>query len=557
MDDRVLGSVRRLLAANYELWHLDVFPAWRVRQFASDRGVPSLSSDSVENLWKSGLIRCDVLVSEEELGIDGLECVAEDDGQFRYCDRRQVLHREGGYGGVFELAREDMPGMELYFHPFRLYVLYHIQRVFAFSPSATQYLLYPNGLANLAGTHVEMLDKWTSRQSSADRFEYWNTVSELAICLEPLAYGRVFNQAARDPREMGKKRAKASKQYRKLANELLETVVVNDIERGRGELCRAAEVLDANKLIHVLLRLMAPHERLKLRGGLGGSMLFLCMAEIIRRSAEESLEIQLPEEDELGFGQWMDDARPLLYGTDRILDASPEERRDFLTSMGLDLGVKARCYVEGPTELGALRSAVGEGAGIQFVNLRGQVLARLGKGLSFREDLEGDRRSKAFSVVVLDGDREDYVRALKKAAQEGVFFGVFAISSPDFEFSNFGPDELLEVWLELASRDTQEPFEKPNDAIGLSETATSDQFSDYLKRNSLPLFEKSEAWGEALMAYALEHQQLPAGHAREGEDRPIVVLARQLMIARHAGYERSVAQFHVDAGTGKLVRKDE
>lgn len=252
----------------------------------------------------------------------------------------------------------------------------------------------------------------------------------------------------------------------------------------------------------------------------------------------------------------MDGARSLLYGTERILDARPETQRDFLTSMGLDRGVKVRCYVEGPTELGALRSAVGEGGGIQFVSLRGQVLEKRGKGLSFVESLESDRGSGVFSVVVLDGDREDYVRALRKAAREDAFFGVFTISSPDFEFCNFTAEELLSVWLEFSSRDKEEKPDMPDDKTPLEEVASAEQFTDYLCRGNFPAFEKSEAWGEALMAYALENEGLPDGHARAGETRPIVLLARQLVTARHAGYERSVAQFRVDADTGGLIRRD-
>jgi hypothetical protein len=97
------------------------------------------------------------------------------------------------------------------------------------------------------------------------------------------------------------------------------------------------------------------------------------MAETIRRATEAALGRELCEEDELGFGQWMDGARKAIYGTTRILDASKEVRRDFMTSMGLDHGPKVRCYVEGDTELAALVSAVGYGAGAEFVNLRGQI----------------------------------------------------------------------------------------------------------------------------------------------------------------------------------------
>lgn len=47
--------------------------------------------------------------------------------------------------------------------------------------------------------------------------------------------------------------------------------------------------------------------------------------------------------------------------------------RDFLGSFGLDGGVKARCYVEGQTELGALRYVLGPTSQCVVVNLSGAV----------------------------------------------------------------------------------------------------------------------------------------------------------------------------------------
>jgi hypothetical protein len=59
------------------------------------------------------------------------------------------------------------------------------------------------------------------------------------------------------------------------------------------------------------------------------------------------------------------------------------------------------------------------------LNLRGQVVEKGGKGLNFAASLKNDMTSHVFSVVLLDEDRHDYVRALRKAARDGNFLRFF------------------------------------------------------------------------------------------------------------------------------------
>lgn len=262
----------------------------------------------------------------------------------------------------------------------------------------------------------------------------------------------------------------------------------------------------------------------------------------------------LREEDELGFGQWMKGARKSIYGSERILDAPIEVRRDFLTSMGLDCGVKIKCYVEGETELGALTSAAGDGAGAEFVNLRGQVTEGKGKGLSFAASLKNDKKSHVFSVVLLDCDREDNVRALKKAAKDGTFFGRFFIASPDFELANFTIDELVDVVITLNNKSNE--ILKRDDIKLLTNNAKSGkEFFSALGNANIYDLNKSMDWGIALMAYALKHPNLPQGHRNAGSIRPMIEAARLIVNARRSGYLRSLQRYNVDPETGELCEK--
>jgi hypothetical protein len=555
MNHEKLATQRYELAGGPEIWQFDLLTPAKLCQFARDRGVPVFNAETVEKLWRVGLLRSELITVRSQLQFPSLELVSEENGVFTYCDMRSVEDRAQGYGGAIGRKESESDSMELLFHPFRLYVLYHIDRVFGSHTTSTQYLLDPEGLLRLAKHDIEVLNQWTSDREFAERFEHWNRTAELAIVLEPTAYSAVFQTIRwRFPDSQDSLQAKLKERREKIRQFFSEASAkqINDI---RAELCRNAELLDDNKLVHVLLRLMSRHERLKLRSALGGCMQFLCMAEIIRRAAEDALSQNLPEEDELGFGSWMVGARRSIYGSERILDSSRETRREFLTSMGLEYGVKVRCYVEGETELGALISATGEAAGTEFVNLRGQVLERRGKGLSFAASLKNDRRSHIFSIVVLDGDRDDHIRAVKKAATDGTFFGRFFISSPDFEFANFAIGELVDVLLDLAGQEHDHVPARAEIMSVVAGVKSGKQFFDALKQAGFQEVTKSESWGVALMNYALQHQDLPQDHKKAGETRPIIEVARLLVNARDVGYLQSLETYKVDPDTGELRKK--
>jgi len=540
-----LSAQRSELAKSPELWQFDLLTPEKLYQYSKDRGVPVLNADTIKDLWCIGILRSDLIISSKRLEIPSVEFILEDNDGYTYSDKRTVEHRANGYGGSFGNRMSEYDSVKLLFHPFRLYVLYHVNRVFGtLSPTSTQYLLNPEGILKVSKYKIDLLNRSTAEEKFAELFENWNRLAELAIVLEPTAYSAVFHVLrSRYPYTPETLDAKFQERRENIRS-LFSDFSVDDINKIRSKFCQAAELLDNNKMVHVLLRLMSHHERLKLRSALGGSMQFLCMAEIIRRAAEDALGKNLPEEDELGFGQWMPGARKTIYGSERILDSSWETRRDFLTSMGLDYGVKVRCYVEGDTEYGAFASSVGDAGGTEFINLRGQVVEKKGKGLSFAASLKNDQKSHIFSVVVLDQDREDHIRALNKAKDNEIFFGESFISSPDFEFANFTVDEMIDVLLDLEERENIEIPSRDQIAPLVEQAQSGKQFFESLKKKGLfQKVGKSEAWGEALMKYALQHQEFPKEHKNAGNLRPLIEVARLLMKARVAGYVRSVTAY--------------
>ena len=61
-----------------------------------------------------------------------------------------------------------------------------------------------------------------------------------------------------------------------------------------------------------------------------------------------------------------------------------------------------------------------------------------------------DIHRSVYSWVSLDGDVQDNVRLVKKAAKDDKMFGRFFISVPDFEIHNFSIEELAEVFWTMA-----------------------------------------------------------------------------------------------------------
>ena len=347
--------------------------------------------------------------------------------------------------------------------------------------------------------------------------------------------------------------------YVGLVKNHLEKSETSLIGQVREDLAWAAHTRDSNTNVHTLLRLMRRSERDRITGRIGSAMKFLEMAESIRRASEQLLNIKLPEEDELGPGQWMDGARKSLYGAERVFDASRKDLRDFLGVMGLDFGIKVRCYVEGETELGALRHAVGANGLCSFVNLKGNVVQRHGRGMAFSDSLKEDGTSRIISVVMVDSDREEVVRILRRSASEQCMHGPFFLNIPDFELANFTVEELLRVATsfqkELRWDDSEVDEQVSTTLLKVANVKSAKEFLSLIKQDGFDNVCKGERWGEALMKYAIAHPTFGPDSSKEGTEREIVKAANLLIRAQDVGYLRSLEHEEVDPNTGQMVAR--
>ncbi|WP_430418344.1 hypothetical protein [Methylibium petroleiphilum] len=511
---------------------------------AESYGLGWFTEEHIRALWNTAILRADVVVSKSHIDSSGFTLVSSDD-QLIYADSRRVTKRDQGHGSSPDIDTKGRE-LELFFHPFRIFVLYHVDRTLTVSTSSTQYLMYKEGVAEIAAREVHGLDHWTSSDSFGDRFRDWNVISEVASLLDTLWKSKT-RETEVDPQD-----------YAQVLTWIGQFGELR-IRDFRGELGRAAELLDENRHLHVLIRLMSPYQRSKIKGRLGASMQCLYAAEAIRRIAEESLGKQLPEEDEIGFGTWLTGARQMIYGTTRVFDAPRSVLRDYLTSLGIDFGIKARCYGEGPTECGAISAAFPDSSGIELIDLKGDLLKRKGKVLQFSDALRRDHQSGIFSIVLIDADRQDAVRALKAAAASIDCFPVYFVAEPDFELANFSLVELLDIALgiECKAEIDQQRKECLRDEITrrLGSVTSAAAFFELLLHFNIRRPTKGTAWGNALMFYALSTPRFLSEHHLAGRERPVISAARMVERALRSGYARSLQRAAIDPSTGQPVAK--
>jgi gamma-glutamylcyclotransferase (GGCT)/AIG2-like uncharacterized protein YtfP len=529
-----------------------------LNRLARDRGVElSPWDEDLERFWQVGVLRADLLSSKKPLETEGLVFIQQSEaGENLYADVRDCVKKAEGLGGVFKDVGDMPDNTYLMFHPFRYYVLCRIAQELIPRVESLQILRSTAGYQRVIEWFIASFNEKTADESFRARVRRWNEITSLAVAVEPFTYSKVFGYykvpITYDDNEEGFYSA-LGKQYED-CKALLRNLGVDRVRDVLSELCREAQSLEPNDDIRRLIRLTKRYRIERVKGKLGGSVYLLTMAEMIRRAAEGVFETELPEEDESGFGGGLEtaDYKEFFYGSRRLLD-SHEAKSAFIRSLNLDYTVRLRWYVEGDTELYALQGELSGDENIELINLRGDVVAGKGKGLSFRENLLNDMRRSVYSFVYLDADVDYNRRVLLRAVENREMFGMFFISKPDFEFGNFNSDELVALLWEMALEQGASPAEKENFLKLTSAAQSGKQLFDNARKAlpDLQRLDKGKTWGERLLNFAKENHYLQ----RDGQkkSRPII---EAIILARHTvecGYYLSMEEGRVEVETGRIV----
>ncbi len=551
------------LADYRHIWQMTLLSARELARFSQDRGLSITSEEDIIHLWQLRLLKADLVVSRRKLNLVGLVDRGVDDyGHHIYSDERQLHQHPKGWANAEKTIRPLRAGIELLFHPFRYYVLFDLNRVFDLHISRMQMFLQ-EGYHRVLDFILSSFNQWSGSDQFASRIEAWNDVASLAIVTEPCMYIRIFRSIRFslqfvDTMDNGAEQMsqQIDEYWKKHVVALYEKIGIERLEKIRQELCIATQMLDSNRWVQTMLCLGRGNLRTELKDRLGGALVLRTMAEMLRRAAEKVFDLKLREEDELGFGWMPEDVKAKVYGSNRLLDGDENVAREFMRQYELHYGLRLRFYVEGATEWAALRhqfQAVGANY-IEVINLAGEVAQKRGKGVAFRENLRSDIAMHVFSIVLIDGDRDDFVFAVKKAASDDEICGSFFISAKDFEFASFDLSELEEILWSIALEDQDNKVIEENRQM-LHEAIKNAENAEELKKKAakalpqLAQFSKGEKWGEKLIEYAWEHP------LREGNERQVIQAIRVALTTRTASYQVTRHDYRVDENTGQLVKR--
>ena len=196
-------------------------------------------------------------------------------------------------------------------------------------------------------------------------------VSSLCIALEPCTYSLLFSRVKRPANLDDDAFYSQVDAYREKLAAHVSAVGLTPIVEAHEKLCFAARRLEPNEDVHAILRLTRSDLRIRrLKGKLGGAVFLLTMAEMLRRFAEAVFNVQLLEEDEIGHGPLTKRSKDQEYGSTRLFDGNRRSMKLFLRDWGLDYGTYLRWYIEGDTEMGALKWMFQANSTIELVNLR-------------------------------------------------------------------------------------------------------------------------------------------------------------------------------------------
>lgn len=575
LDPVILGS---WIAQRSHIWQMNFLTAKELADYVHKRGLSWYREEHINLLWKLGFLKADLIISSQEVDEAGLilvgqEQLDEEENEFLYADARlPQLIEDSSTLSLEEMQAVPSP-LNVFFHPFRFAVLQNFERLVPnFAPPR---IFYPQ-MYQMSEIMAFWLQGAKPTQEYLQHIQRWNDIVSLLVATEPCFYESIFlhlqvNLFQTHPTQrrwvpdddsdtmmnasFKELRAEIDQHWDEVANHY-RTLDVDRLKQLHQDLCVQTQMIDKNREVHTLLRLGKSKLRLELEGQLGGAMLLLTMAEVLRRATEKIFSIQLREEDERGFGSMPENVKERVYGSNRLLDGDRNADNEFLRQYGLSYGPRLRWYVEGDTEFWGLNDffrTIGA-TDIEILNLRGQVVQR--NSIAFRENLRSDIRMGIFSLVSLDADVSRNLRALRAAVQQNQICGSFFISEPDFEFANFDLSELQEIVWNIALERGADETKKPLLLAATSSTDNGRKFEEKVRQVSIDIPElwnvaKGEEWGKRLMEYALLHPNM-----LNGEVRLCIKAIRLAINARSASYNYTRIHYRVDPETGESIKRD-
>jgi len=556
-NDNQLKIIRKIKTyiEQEKCWQINLIDIKEFTKLSREYRISDFKEKDIIKFWQLGFINADIVYSTRKLNNDNLIFLFECENYYFYSDERFLEERPNGYTDSFSELDDIEEDINLLFHPFRLYLLYHLNRILFFRPSLTQVLLNADGFEKATSIQIESFNNLTSKPETIKLFQYWNHLSSLCVISESSTHSIIHNELSWNLLNGDQEIIKKLDTLANNLKDLFKIIGEEALEFYRQEICSAAEFKDPNKNLHLIIRLMNTSSRKQLKGHIAAAILFKNMAESLRRILESVYEKQYVEEDELGFGTVFQETKLKVQGSTRILDDRLAANQ-FLRRFGLDYGIRVNIYVEGDTEFGFLEEKFKDNTSVLVINLKGKVAERGGKGFAFRDSLRNDIKSKTFSLILFDGDRSDFFRAAKKAAEEDEICGMFFVSTPDFEIQNLTPKELAKIAYEFGNEKDIVNLELNNIEDTIQNIKSSEEYFEELNKldSTFSYMKKNEGWGRKLLSFVLENpRDVEFGSDEDRLINQVVSITYQCCTYM---YEPTRQGSRVDPETGKLVKRE-
>lgn len=383
----------------------------------------------------------------------------------------------------------------------------------------------------------------------AEQSKVWNQVIDLTIVLEPIFWPRItgltrFNHTNEHtrPEIVAVYKEKVSKFISKLDSSQWKEI--------HHSLKIDASKKDDNSDLYLLLRHSRWEQRKKLSGSIAASLWFRHIAELLRLGFEQAQGEKWLEED-YSHGIWHEGSRTIAYGSERPSE-DPYLTRYYLSqSFGLLTGSVVRWYVEGATELHAIRTLIPlpERLNIEVVDLKGNLKSdKQNIAMKLKDCLTADIGQRRFSFISFDTDVSQNVKTIRQQVDQGRVCGYVAAHEPDFEFANFDIQELVEIASELDKTRGYDPAALIE--ADWSEVSNGKEFEQMYKAHSQRGTSlKGAEWGEALAEYVDRYP------VRNGEERPFFKQLRAAVQASRVKYDLQRSEFLVSRDTFKNEKK--
>jgi hypothetical protein len=181
------------IAEHNRIGQISLLNAKELAQFCYDRGLSDFREKGIIQLWQLGLLKADLIKSDEEVAYDGLVARGHDRyGRHRYSDERQLQQRSDGWGEAEKTLIPLGENIKLLFHPFRYYVLYHLNRVLSGASISKMQMFNQESYPRLLEWELSSFNNWTSSDQFIPSIKRWNDIASLCILTEPSARTSVF-----------------------------------------------------------------------------------------------------------------------------------------------------------------------------------------------------------------------------------------------------------------------------------------------------------------------------------------------------------------------------